>query len=244
MPNILYFDIEIIPKHYETRMAADRSSVACFGYKFDGDKKAKSLCLLDFPRAWEKDPYIEYPLVKAAYNIMVQADVIIGHYSEKFDFPYMCSKFLQYDLDPSKLIHAAAKNDTWRLSKRYLKLSTNRLATIAEFFGLENKTPTDVMWWFRTIQGDAKALKKLNDYCAQDVEVLHNVHRKLRTFEKATRRFNDDFRSCHCCGSKTWVNGRFTTVAGTEKVVLTCSNPDCGRSSSISKAKFEGSKDE
>jgi DNA polymerase elongation subunit (family B) len=243
-PKVLYFDIEILPKHYETRFGADRSSICCFGYKFDTDKKAKCLSLLDFPEHFAKDAYIEAPLIKEAYKIMNEADVIIGHYSEKFDFPYMVSKFVQLGLDVTKIVHAASKNDTWRLAKRHLKMSSNRLDSIARFFGLESKLPTEVMWWFRTIQGHAPSLKKLAVYCAQDVEVLHNVHTRLRGFEKISKRSNSNFKACPHCNSKTHIHGRYATIAGTEKVVLKCTSEDCGRACSISKTKFEGKENE
>ena len=138
---ILFYDIEILPKHFNTRFGADRSTVCTFGYKWGTDKKARYLDLLHFPDSWEKSPYEEKELVFAAHVIMSQADQCVHHYGDKFDFKYMNTKFLFHGLDPIRDIDLF---DTWKGSKYNLKLSNNRMDTIARYFNLKPKDENQV----------------------------------------------------------------------------------------------------
>lgn len=175
----LFFDIEILPRHFHTNFGADRSTLCSFGYKWAHQKKAHCIDLLEFPEDFESNPYKEEKLVRAAHKIMKEADRCIHHYGDKFDFPYMNTKFMKYGLSPVKDI---ALQDTWKGSKYKLKLSSNRLDNIAEYFDLARKADIPVETWFDVIRGQKTAMRTMSKYCAQDVEVLHDVYTKILSY--------------------------------------------------------------
>lgn len=200
---ILFFDIEILPRHFYTNFGADRSTICTFGYKWGHHKKAKALDLLDYPEDFEDNPFKEEKLVKDAHNIMKEADMCIHHYGDKFDFPYMNTKFMKYGLHPIKDIPLT---DTWKGSKYKLKLSSNRLDNIAEYFGLARKDDIPVSTWFDIIRGHKPSMRLMTKYCIQDVEVLYQVYQEVMSFIMPTKinasiARNGTRLGCMRCGS-------------------------------------------
>lgn len=234
---ILFYDIEILPRHFNTCFGADRSTLCTFGYKWGTDSKARYLDLLHFPDSWEKSPFAEEELVHAAHKIMIQADQCVHHYGDKFDFKYMNTKFLLLGLDPLT-IRDVDLFDTWKGSKYNLKLSNNRMDTIARYFGLKPKDENEVGWWFDTIARDPKALRKISKYCAGDVETLHQVAMKLNPITPTKRRLcGPDLNLCPECGSVRWENKqKYTTAAGYVTMVLRCK--DCRKTWTMPEAKY------
>lgn len=232
---VLFHDIEILPLHFHTNFGADRSTLCTFGYKFQGDKKAKYLDLLDYPTRYASDPFDEKMLVKDTYKIMKEADVIIHHYGDKFDFPYLNTKFLKYGLPPIDMVDL---RDTWKASKYKLKLSSNRLNTVAEYFGLPMKDDIPVSHWYHAIAGKKKCMKELSQYCAQDVEVLEAVYNKLQPLMPHRFRMLTDKLSCPMCGHHQYrKHSIFTTKGGYEKQVLMCKG--CAKHWSLGKKEYE-----
>lgn len=231
---VLFYDIEILPQHFDTRFSANRSSICSFGYKWLGEKKEHSIDLLQFPERFRKNPFDEELLVKSAHQIMSQADECIHHYGDKFDFKYMNTKFLKYGLPPIKEV---ALIDTWKLSKFKLKLSDNRLDTFAEYFDLPRKQGNEVKWWFDTIRGHAPSLKKISTYCRGDVKTLEAVYLKGQELLPAKRRRFEGVLNCPECGTNhVNANRKYTTVSGLEKKVLTCQG--CGKSWNMPLSKY------
>lgn len=238
-PKVLFFDIEILPRHFQTNFGADRSTLCVFGYRWGHHKKSKALNLKDMNPHWHRKPFNERALVLASHEIMSQADICVGHYSDKFDFPYMQTKFLKYGLEPIKIVDL---RDTWKTSRFKLKLSSNRLEAIASYFGLTPKMDTEVSWWFDIIAGDGPILKKMTDYCKGDVDTLVEVYEKIQELQPAKFRYGLDLLCCPECNSSSCrKNSTYTTVSGTTQVYLSCQ--DCGKSWKLSKQKYEKLRD-
>lgn len=177
---VLLLDIEIIPASLglpHVTMAADKSTITCFGYMWLEDKEASCLSLLDDKKRFFKDPYDEKKLIHEMHKIVSKADIIIGHFGSKFDFPYINTKFAMHDL--SNISHIK-QIDTWKIAASKLKLSSNRLNNIASVFGLDNKDKMEYKDWFKVIRSDEATMKKMVAYCKQDVIVLKQVYLKLR----------------------------------------------------------------
>lgn len=213
---ILFFDIEILPRHFYTNMGADRSTLCSFGYKWGHHKKAKAVDLLDFPETFAKNPFLEEELVHAAHDIMKDADMCVHHYGDKFDFPYMNTKFIKYGLAP---IREIILTDTWRQAKFKLKLSSNRLDNIAAYFDCARKGEIPVETWFDVIRGHVPSMKAMTKYCIQDVEVLHEVYLKLAQVAppkiNASLVKNGHRNGCSRCGSTDRIKyGIFVSAAG------------------------------
>lgn len=179
---ILLFDIEIIPRSFgdpwQTMSASpERSTLCSFGYKEQTEKKAHVIGLDNWETTFFKDPYNEEALVKAAHNILANADGLVAHYGDKFDVKYMRTKFLIYGLDYQVL--NSPTRDTCLIARKKLKLHSNRLNELAKILGLPLKDKMQMRDWFDIIGKDISKMKKMDKYCAQDVQVLHEVYKKL-----------------------------------------------------------------
>ena len=107
-------------------------------------------------------------------------DRLVGHYSERFDFPYIRSRALYWGLDALIPHYGDIKQtDTWRMAKNLLKISSNRQENIARLLlgpdgGEPLKTRIDSRHWLSALQGDKKALNYILDHNIRDVQELRN----------------------------------------------------------------------
>ena len=119
---------------------------------------------------------------------MQNYDRLIGHYSERFDFPFIRSRALYWGLDPLLPHYGDIKQtDTWRMAKNLLKISSNRQENIARpLLGAEGgeplKTRIDSRHWLAALQGDKAALDYILDHNRRDVQELANNYNRLKVF--------------------------------------------------------------
>lgn len=194
---VLFFDIECAGV---SGLSSDRGFVCCFGYRWEGEK-SNVITLADYPG---KNCQDDKRLIMAAHEIMCQADILVAHFGEKFDRPYVDGRLIFHGLEPlsnSRLI------DTCLISRSRFKLSSHRLANLAIHFGCENKKMEKRSgewpgWWMGVLRGDVKSLRDMAEYCAQDVDTLHDVYYKMLPWipAKYLLNFNLDKRMDRCSG--------------------------------------------
>lgn len=118
-------------------------------------------------------------IVENLWKILDEADVVIAHNGINFDTRHMNGRFLKYGLNlPSPYVQI----DTLRASRKRLRLSSYRLDAIAKFLGTEVKKSTNFQLWLDCLSGDKEALKKMDEYCQQDIRVLEDVYLHLRPY--------------------------------------------------------------
>ena len=134
-----------------------------------------------FSRREDKD------VVKACIATMRKFDRIVGHYSKRFDVPFLRTKALIHGLEFPKygeLYHT----DTFDVAKRLLRLRSNRQNAIADIlFGESLKTRLDSAHWRSALQGNKKSLRYILEHCRRDVKELKRNYDKLKEFVKLTR---------------------------------------------------------
>lgn len=197
-PRILVYDIEA------TDLSAGFGEMICFGYAWLGEKEVHVRTMYDY-EGWDdlpvenRDKY----LVSDLDDLFMEADVICGHYSTKYDLPFIQTRRLIHKLKP---LPAPIHIDTWKLSKTYLKFNNNRLKTIAE--GLrapERKSKVDLLVWRRAKAHDLDAMKKIVKYNLQDVRTQVGVTEALLPFTKIMPNWNvftgAIVPQCQSCGS-------------------------------------------
>jgi len=198
-PKILYFDLETLPipdrvieilpsiGNWPGRtMAADINSILCFGYKWEGQKKAKSINAWDFSRTWKVNRNNDIPLLKEALPILLQADQIVTFNGIKFDEKFFKTRVLSaraqtkdketFILPPN--IHHV---DVMRSIKRHTKLYSNRLKDVNKFFNVMEKGSAggwDV--WARIANGTYtnRDLKDMDKYCKTDVDSMVELYKE------------------------------------------------------------------
>jgi len=134
--------------------------------------------------AKELKTVLDRNVVEAAIKTISQFDRIVGHYSTRFDLPFLRSRALANKLDFPKYGQIKTA-DTWLMAKYKLKISSNRLENVARFlFGETEKTRIDSLHWTRALMGNKEALDYILDHCRRDVRDLKRVYLSLMDFSR------------------------------------------------------------
>ena len=127
----------------------------------------------DSPKSMMDDSAIVTSLIE----YMSDADAIVAHFGTYFDHPYLNTRALIHGLDPLPPVHVI---DPWKTAKKMLRLTNNRMGTVAEALGCsEQKYQLPWSDWRIAHYGDKAAMKRLTDYCINDVLTLEDVYLKL-----------------------------------------------------------------
>lgn len=110
---------------------------------------------------------------------MLKFDRLVGHYSTKFDIPFIRTRALYWNLDfpgYKEIKHT----DTYYLAKRLLCIHSNRQGCVAEAISRQNiKTRIDPGHWIGALQGNKASLAYILNHNKRDVEQLRSNYNKL-----------------------------------------------------------------
>ncbi len=170
LPKILFWDLET------SDLNANWATVLCAGWKYPG-VKPKLISTLDFPKAFKENPTNDYYVIKEFAKILADADMWVTWYGLGFDVKMMNTKLVEHGLPA---LPPVPHVDGWRIAKYKMKLNSNRLATVSQFLGVEEKTPVKGKIWKRAISGHRPSLKYIEEHCTQDVIVLEEVYNRIK----------------------------------------------------------------
>lgn len=225
-PKILLFDIETMANlvyvwgKYEQDVIAYKRHwyMLSFAYKWLDDKKTFCLSLPDFS-LYKKEKDNDRELVKALWKLFDEADIIIAHNGNSFDIKKANARFIKHKLPPPtpyKMI------DTKLVAKKYLKMDSNKLDDLGDYFGIGRKINTGGFeLWLGCEANDKKAWKRMCDYNIQDVILLEKVYKEMlpyMTNHPNLALINGDTRACPNCGSsKVIKDGLYYTQSATQQ---------------------------
>lgn len=139
------------------------------------------------------------------FELYEQADAIIAHNGKNFDHKVIQTRMLANGLPALPSVKVI---DTLVMAKRTLKLPSNRLDSIGDYFKIGRKIETGgIELWKKAQFGDKEAIKNMIEYCQQDVNLLHDVYLKLRQIGNVGSGINmglysnDDEIRCPTCNS-------------------------------------------
>jgi DNA polymerase elongation subunit (family B) len=175
------------------------------GYRWGFEEDVNVVHFWDFP-GWEKldielrDKY----LIERISEIILSADVLVGHYSIKFDFAFLQTRCLIHGLPPLPQIPHL---DTWRIAKYQLALRSNAMKAISSALRLpERKSSCPPHIWRRAQAHDMDALKQISDYCVQDIKTQYAMTQKLiplaRNLPNCNLLTGSPVYQCPACGSR------------------------------------------
>lgn len=173
MSGILFYDIE------STNLNADFGVCLCIGYMWENEKKPHIISIRGHPAAFKKKRTNDFYVVKDFGEIVKKADLCVYHYGSRFDLPFINTRRLIHNLPPMPPVRDI---DTWWLARKYLKLHSNRLASLIEAFGVsEKKTPLNGPIWIDAAAGYGSAIKYVEEHCLADVISLKAVYNRIRS---------------------------------------------------------------
>lgn len=201
-PKVLLWDIEA------SNLAANFGFIFCIGYKWAGEKQTHLISIRDFPKNFKNDTTNDKHVVEAFSKIVSEADVMVTHYGQRFDYPFVQTRLMMHGLPPLKDVPHI---DTWRIAKYKLKFNSNRLDTISRAVPVgrdekrELKTPLDSHHWVRGAAGHVPSIVYIERHCAADVKVLEKTYTTIRPYASSLpnlSKYLDKTREgCPACGA-------------------------------------------
>jgi DNA polymerase elongation subunit (family B)/predicted RNA-binding Zn-ribbon protein involved in translation (DUF1610 family) len=175
--------------------------VISVAWKTLGEKKVHAVSVLDDAKRFGKDHTDDYHVVKTIHEVLLDADVIVGHNIAKFDWKKLNTRFIKHGLKP---LPKKKMSDTYKTAKREFNFTSNRLDYIAAFLGLETKMETPKGLWLDVLKGSRDAVKTMVKYNKQDIVVSEQVYLKLRPYDTTpvNASVGSETTVCPKCGGK------------------------------------------
>ena len=181
---ILLIDVETSPSlgyvwgMYEQNVIEFKSQwyIMCFGAKWLGEKTVVK-ALPDYT-LYKKNRENDKDLVKDIWRLMDEADIIIAHNGNKFDFKKINSRFAIHGLPPPSPYKAI---DTCLVARRYFGFLSNKLDDLGNELGLGRKVKhSGFEMWKGCMSGNLFSWQEMKKYNKQDVDLLEKVYLHFR----------------------------------------------------------------
>lgn len=189
-PRILIYDIETAPaiglffgKPYEVNIAKIIQQEYVFGFAWQwlGEKKIHTCYIWDFFR-YTKDPTNSIEVIKKWAELVKEADIIVGHNSDQFDYRQMHGRIVQFKLPP---IPKPQQVDTKKLAKRLGYYESNKLDDLSKRFGHGGKLDHEgIELWWKCMNGEKKAQKHMVAYNKVDVEKTRQLYQDFMPYDE------------------------------------------------------------
>lgn len=230
MPKILTLDIEtqpaiiekfdLYPSYTPIEMVLVPTRVLCFAAKWYDKKQVL------FHSAWEDDDLDAFDeMAKAAWNLLNEADVVVGWNSDRFDIQYLNAVFGRLGLGPPSPFRSL---DLIKVVKKHFakgELSKKLDWYSQQWLGDQKLKHDGIELWQAIRRGTpaekAKAQKTMRKYNIKDVKLTERLFDKMRPwtgvnfalydaeFDKTGR-----LKKCTHCGSENLQSrGKFPTMA-------------------------------
>lgn len=240
-PKIVLLDIETLP---DMRGALENwpslsnypgltfrgtvNSICVFGYKlYHGKTKAKTKSVWEY-KGWKKSVNDDKELCEFIYDLLKDAHAIVTQNGKRFDIPFINTRLAVHGLP---LLPDIQHVDTKILAKNNFAFFSNSLKHLAEKLTNTEKMPNEG-WslWVDTYDRKPKAMNMMKRYCAQDVEAMEAVFKRLIPYAKTLPNYNlfrnDGAECCHRCGGFNFKSEGTRTTATKIYQRLYCK--DCG----------------
>lgn len=214
-PRVLFFDIETAPINAYVWGTWDQTVgsnqiiedwfVLSYAAKFMGDDRVFYL-----DQRFSNPITDDLQLLCGIHHLLSEADIVIGHNSDKFDLKKLNTRFLKYGLVP---LGHYQKVDTLKIARKFFALTSNKLSFIADFLGCSQKKSEHSKFpgfsmWSECLKGNLEAFEEMELYNKQDVIVLEEVFNKLSPWD-STLNFQAFYQkpTCSCGSQKFFKNG-------------------------------------
>lgn len=202
---ILTIDIETMPHlgYFWDRWKQDigmiqikeLKKVTCFAAKWYGSEEVEFYS--EFHHGREE-------MVRQAYRLLNEADVIITYNGKTFDVPHLETEMIL--LDPKMVPSPYQHIDLYQIIKRRFKFSSNKLDDVAKALGIGQKVKhSGFQLWIDCLNGVIEAWTEMRDYNKQDVVLTEDLYDLIKPWIKAHPNINvfskEGVEGCTRCGS-------------------------------------------
>lgn len=155
--------------------------ILCFAAKWLGAKE-KVFCesLPDYS-LYKKDPSNDKALLQVLHDLLSQADIVVAHNGDDFDFKKINARFMVHGMEPPAPYKTV---DTLKVARRYFGFTSNKLGDLAQTLSIDGgKIDTTFNLWLGCLAGDNRSWAKMRAYNKRDVELLEEVYMRLRPWD-------------------------------------------------------------
>jgi hypothetical protein len=192
--------------------------IICISYKWEDEWEVKSL-------DWGKRQ-CDKNLLKKFVKVMGEADELVAHNGDRFDIKWIKSRCLFHGIETDVNYRTI---DTLKMARSTLYMNSNKLDYLAGYFDIGGKTDTGGfdLWKSVCLDNDQSALKKMVEYCENDVMILEGVFNKLRKITKAKTHYGalwdgNKFTCPECGTAHVRMRKRYTTTTGVMRFNMRC----------------------
>jgi hypothetical protein len=194
VPKVLYIDIETKPAkafvwgQWENNVSLDMliedGGIISFCAKWAGDPESKVIYMDQ--RGREKNLFNDKAMMKKLWELLDEADIVIGQNHIKFDIPKINARFIANGFEaPSDY----KKIDTLRLAKNNFSFFSNKLAHLSSLLAKTHKKDEHndfpgFKLWDQCLKGNKKAWESMRKYNVLDVLALEEVFLELAKYVK------------------------------------------------------------
>jgi len=135
----------------------------------------------------EKQPREDYRVVKNLIRDFRNFSRLVGHYSSRYDLPFIRSRACINNLDfmPFGSIY---QSDTWDILRRKFKFRRNTLENShLQLFGFSRKDRLSLSIKHGCLRGERWAIRLTRSHCRKDVLDTEEVYNKIYNFVKHGR---------------------------------------------------------
>ncbi len=173
--------------------------IICAAWKWLGEKTVHSVSILNDRKRYKKDPHDDRHVVETLHKVIGQADVLVAHNGDRFDYKYVTARGIAHGLPK---LPPTASVDTLKIARREFLFNSNRLDYLGKYLNLGKKVDHEPGLWLRVLNGDAEAVRAMVRYNQGDVLLLEKVFLRLRPYvTEAITRALDGGIGCPRCGS-------------------------------------------
>lgn len=217
-PKILLYDIETSPIHARVW--------GLWGVNVGLSQIIKDTHMISWSAKWldaptsktmymdqrsKRDISDDRDLVQGIKNLIEEADIVITHNGIAFDEKVINTRLLLNGLSPLKPVQHI---DTYRVAKRKLRLTSNKLEYLARilkvpFQKLVNRKFQGQDLWTQCELGNKAAWDEMKKYNKLDTLVLEAVYKKISPWDNSTG-FEAYYSETQCtCGSQDIIKKSF-----------------------------------
>jgi uncharacterized protein YprB with RNaseH-like and TPR domain len=218
---ILFYDIETTPLkvwtfsagrkayiHHGSVVEGSYEDIICAAWKWGHEKKVHCM-------DWGLQKQNSSKLVLTLSKELEEADLIVGHNADKFDWRMLNTLRLRYGL-PS-INWELKSEDTLKQMRKYFKLPYYNLDYLTSTLGVGKKGDMCLQDWVNIIDHkDSKSLDKMVKYCKNDVLVLQKLYERIKPYLKPKLNMykTQQERVCPVCGSIDTVRNGTRVING------------------------------
>lgn len=235
-PKIVFLDIENAPNigytwsKYETNVIEYTQDwfILCVSWKWLGGK-VESVSLPEFP-LYKKDKTDDKEVVTKVWQVLNEADIVVGHNAAKFDLRKLNARFIHHNLTPPSQYSVI---DTLRVARKYFQFDSNKLGDLGKYLGIGQKIDSGGFETFKQcMDGDMDAWIDMVKYNRQDVVLLEKLYYRLRPWienHPLLEVITNDPIECPICAGKIHKRGAQLLSGGRMRQRFQCQNKECGK---------------